>query len=153
MRTQLESPTTPNRPEQRHHQLQLRQGRVYIERGREIEREREKCEIEGGRQKVEGALHHYMLISYIWADSTLFTIRICILSAETTARRLASISCFSWMKGLHNHVRLVRLPATCEFNFDQLIDRHSTLSQHLHPNSCSQAITLRSSFKFQNFPL
>jgi hypothetical protein len=78
---------------------------------------------------VEGALHnyHYMLISYVWvgmgldlwgyglqewADSALFTISICILYGMhyvVPARRLASSSCFSWMKRLHSHTQLVRL--------------------------------------------
>jgi drug/metabolite transporter (DMT)-like permease len=45
-----------------------------------------------------------------WADSTLSTISIYLytLGSDLT-RRLASSSCFIWMKRLHSHTQLVRL--------------------------------------------
>ncbi|KOS36432.1 hypothetical protein ACN38_g12826 [Penicillium nordicum] len=44
-----------------------------------------------------------------WADSTLYNRHLYILSGRDPARRLASSSCFSWMKRLHSHTQLVRL--------------------------------------------
>ena len=109
--------------------------REQKEREREREREREvrekweqseskvRAKWEKWEMEVGGAPHnnHYGLISYVWVwfmgmgwFHTLYEWLLYIYSPGCTvlcgpARRLASSSCFSWMKRLHGHTQLVRI--------------------------------------------